>query len=343
MAISCCQFGNLTTGEIVERITLTNRSSMTVELLTYGAIIHRLTTNNAKDDGLNITLGYDELIQYEYDTTYQGAIIGRCSNRISDAKFKINGEIYRLDTNSGYHHLHGGNCGLHKKLWKLEEQYDSDEPAIVLSCISSDSESGYPGNVEIKTTYRLTQNNRLEIILSANTDKTTIMNLTNHAYFNLSGNISTAITNHHICINADHFTPVNKSLIPTGEIRDVTDTPFDLRESRLIADVINQNHEQLHYGNGFDHNWVVKKNADELTSAASVCCEQTGIRLNIFTTQPGIQFYTGNQLTGKFQPRSGFCLEAQALPDSPNHSNFSDIVLKPEETYRETIVYEILA
>ena len=286
-----------------------------------------------------MVLGFDSLEQYTKDNPFFGALIGRFGNRIANGKFALDGEEYTLAQNDGQNHLHGGEKGFDKVVWTVD---DASANSLSLSYISEDMEEGYPGTLETTVVYTLTEDNALEVDYNATTDKKTVLNLTQHAYFNLSGDFSETILDHKIEINADEFLPVNETLIPTGELKDVAGTPFDFREAKTVEQHIEEKNEQLERGKGYDHCWVLNEQDSGMRFAASAYHEESGRMLEVHTNEPGIQFYSGNFLDGtlpqadgegNYGHRSGFCLETQHYPDSPNQEGFPSVVLEPGETY----------
>lgn len=333
-------FGSTLQGEEVEQFTLRNKQGMEVKIITYGGRITSLRVPDKTGNFEDVVLGFDSLEQYLEENPFFGALIGRYGNRIAQGKFSLDGEEYTLARNNDENHLHGGEKGFDKVIWNVEE---SSEPnTLVLSYISEHMEEGYPGRLETTVTYTLNENNSLDVEYAATTDKKTIVNLTQHAYFNLSGDFSNTILDHKVQINANKFVPVNKDLIPTGELRSVAGTPFDFREPKAIGEEINAAHEQLERANGYDHTWVLNEQDSGMRFAASAVHPASGRELEVFTNEPGMQFYTGNFLDGTlplqygegtYDRRSGFCFETQHYPDSPNQENFPSVVLEPGETY----------
>ena len=349
MQIDKRDFGKLQDGTTVDIYTLKNRNGIEVEITNYGGAVVSIKTPDRRGQMADIALGYDDPLGYVADASYFGALIGRYANRIALGKFTLNGVEYKLAQNNGVNHLHGGVRGFNKALWQAREARRSDGVALELTYSSKDGEESYPGNLTVTTTYVLTNKNELRIEYSATTDKETIVNLTHHSYFNLAGAGSGDILSHQVKINADKFTPVDETLIPTGELKAVKGTPFDFSRPTAIGSRINQSDNQLVLGKGYDHNFVLIKKGKELSLAASVYEPSSGRVLDMWTTEPGMQLYTGNFLdkvrgkAGKvYNFRGGFCLEAQHFPDSPNKPTFPSTVLKPGERYTQTTVYRFL-
>jgi len=295
----------------------------------------------------DVVVGFDSVNDYtQGGDTYFGAIVGRYGNRIAKGKFKLDGKEYTLPTNNGPNSLHGGNKGFSREVWDAKQ---TDDSTLQLTYVSKDGEEGYPGNLTSKVTYTLTSNEGLKIDYEATTDRKTVLNLTNHSYFNLNGQGSGTILNHLMMINADKFTPVDSTLIPTGKLQPVKNTPFDFRSPTAIGARINDtNNIQLKYGKGYDHNFVLNKANQGLTKAAEVLGDQSEIVMNVYTDQPGVQFYTGNFMDGshtikggkKDDHRTAFCLETQHYPDSPNQPEFPSTTLEPGKVYKTTTMYE---
>jgi aldose 1-epimerase len=278
-----------------------------------------------------------------------GALVGRYANRIANGRFSLDGQEYSLAVNNGDNAIHGGIMGFDKKIWETSYGSNQSESTLSLTLISPDGEEGYPGTVSVGVTYTLNDQNQLVIDYSATTDAATVINLTQHAYFNLNGQGAGSILDHEIMINADQYTPVDSESIPTGEIASVTGTPLDFRSPKLIGRDIDDDHEQMQFGSGFDHNFIINNSGtDEIAMAASVFSPTTGRTLTVYTDQPGMQFYTGNFLNGSlvgkdgavYQRRNAFCLETQHYPDSPNKPNFPSTVLRPGEEYKTSTVFE---
>jgi aldose 1-epimerase len=293
-------------------------------------------------------LGFNDFEPYLTNPPYFGALIGRYGNRIAKGRFTLNGVEYKLAVNNGENHLHGGIKGFDKVIWTGSETKTKAGPAVALTYLSKDGEEGYPGNLQVRVVYTLTNNNELKIDYSATTDKDTVINLTHHSYFNLAGEGNADILNHLLTINANRFVPTDAGSIPTGELRKVAGTPFDFLKATAIGARINQDDEQLKFGNGYDHTFVINGQPGTLRLAATASEPTSGRVMLVWTTEPGVQFYTGNfldgTLTGKsgklYQRRFGFCLETQHFPDSPNHPSFPTTTLKKGATYKSTTIYK---
>lgn len=337
-------FGRLNNGREVYLYTLQNNNGMQMKVTNYGATILSLTAPDREGKFEDVVLGYENAQDYEMGDSYFGAIVGRYGNRIGKGKFTLEGREYQLSINNGPNHLHGGTIGFNKVIWNAE---DIKESLITFKYTSADMEQGYPGNVELTVTYTLTDNNELKIDYRGTTDETTILNPTHHSYFNLSGDPNKTILDHELMIKADKFTPVDSTLITTGEIAAVENSPFDFRTSKPIGRDIETDNEQLHYGNGFDHNWVLNNYNGEVRSVALLYEPVSGRLMEVLTDQPGIQFYSGNFLNGSalgkkgitYQFRTGLCLETQHYPDSPNKPEFPSVILQPGEAYIHTTIY----
>ena len=344
-------FGKTTDGANVDQYTLKNSNGMEVSVISFGGII---TSLKAKDrDGKNedVVLGFDNLGDYENKSPYFGALIGRYGNRIKEGKFSLDGVEYKLAKNNGENHLHGGLKGFDKVIWDVEVEVNKSSASLMLRYTSMDTEEGYPGNLGIKVTYTLTNEDELKVRYEAETDKKTIVNLTQHSYFNLSAGLRKDILGHEITIDADYFLPVDMTLIPTGEIREVGQTPFDFREFKVVGDDIDLDETQITYGNGYDHCWVLNNQDEGVRFVASAYDPLSGRLLEVFSDQPGIQFYSGNFLDGTLQSkeggnyefRSGFCLETQHYPNSPNQENFPSVILNPGEKYNTETIFKFSA
>lgn len=342
-------YGTTSDGQAVEEYILTNANGMEVQIITYGGIITSIRVPDRDGMMANVTLGLGSLADYEARNIYFGTITGRYANRIARGRFTLSGVEYTLAVNDGENSLHGGIKGFDKQVWKAAEI--SEGGGVELSYLSPDGEEGYPGNLDVKVVYTLTNDNGLRIDYTATTDKPTVVNLTNHAYFNLSGEGSGAIQDHILTIDADNYTPVNSTLIPTGEFAPVEGTPFDFRMPKAIAPGQRSNHEQIVLGRGYDHNWVLNRLSFEdksLIQAARIYDPQSGRFMEVWTTEPGIQFYAGNFINATlvgpsgrlYRQSDGFALETQHFPDSPNQPNFPSSVLNPGEVYSTTTIYK---
>jgi aldose 1-epimerase len=341
-------FGTTPEGQEVQLFTLTNTNGMEVRVISYGGTIISLKAPDRNGDLGDIVLGYDNLQAYLDGSPYFGSIIGRYGNRIGRARFELDGQTYALAANDGENHLHGGMIGFDKVVWSGETFHGDEGVGVVFSYTSPDGEEGYPGTLDVQVTYTLTNANEVRVDYLATTDQATPVNLTQHSYFNLEDAGASDILGHELVIAADAYTPVDGTLIPTGEIAPVEGTPFDFREPHSIGERIDADDPQLGFGGGYDHNWVLNGTpAGGMTLAARVYEPTTGRTLEILTTEPGIQFYSGNfldgTLTGKdgvvYQHRTGFCLETQHYPDSPNKPDFPSTILRPGEEYRTQTVF----
>ena len=340
MTIDKTDFGELPTGEKVDKYKLSN-SMISVEVINYGGIITNIKVPDDQGDLKDVVLGFNNIEGYINEHPYFGAIIGRYGNRIKNGKFNIDGNEYNLEINNGEHSLHGGIKGFDKVIWSVKELKGNNFIGLKLNYLSQHMEEGYPGNLNVEVNYILNDKNEFKILYKANTDARTILNLTQHSYFNLSGESSGDILDHELIINADNFLPVDSGLIPTGEIRNVINTPFDFRNNKEIGQDINSDNKQLDYGIGYDHCWVLNDYGKGVRKVAQSKSNSTGVLLEVFSDQPGIQFYTGNYLDGtlvskegkSYEKRNGFCLETQHFPNSPNQSNFPSVILSPKENY----------
>src|SRR5882672_855542 len=340
-------FGKTADGTPVGLFTIRNAQGAEARISTYGGLLVALRVPDRHGKFDDVVLGYDDLYGYFNKNPYFGALVGRFGNRIANGKFTLDGKEYTLAINNRPNALHGGLKGFDKVVWEPSIRTTQDGPALQLKYLSKNGEEGYPGNLSVTALYTLTDDNGLRLDYAATTDKDTIVNLTEHSYFNLGGKGD--VLKHIMMISADKFTPVDSTLIPTGELRPVDGTPFDFRKPTAIGARIDQDDEQLKFGSGYDHNFVINKPPGELALAARVYEPTTGRVLEVLTTEPGLQFYTGNFLDGTikgkggwvYQRRNGFCMEAQHFPDSPNHPAFPSVVLKPGEIYRNTIIYRL--
>ncbi|GGY86101.1 aldose 1-epimerase [Cellvibrio zantedeschiae] len=347
LSVSRNAFGQSPTGVSADLFTLTNANGLVVKITNFGGIITEIHAPDKHGQFADINLGFDHIEPYYKEAPYFGALIGRFGNRIARGKFTLDGKTYELATNNGNNHLHGGLVGFDKVVWDASTFETANSVGITLKYLSVDGDQGYPGNLNVTVVYELTNTNEILVKYHAVTDKATPVNLTQHAYFNLAGK-GGDILNHEIMINADRFTAIDDEAIPTGDLPSVEGTPFDFRSPRLIGERINDDHEQLKNGNGYDHNFVLNKaHAKELSLAARVLEKNSGRVLEVFTQEPGVQFYTGNwmdgSLTGKnwnYTRRCGFCLEPQHFPDSPNQPQFPNTILRPGEEYTSVMSYK---
>ena len=344
-SIQRADFGKTRDGVAVSVYTLMNKNGLTARITNYGGRVVSLTAPDRSGKMADVVLGFDSLDGYlQNPGPFFGALIGRYGNRIGHARFTLDGHVYQVDRNDGENSLHGGARGFDKRVWTSRELPDG---GLELTYLSADGEEGYPGNLRATVTYHLTDANELRIEYAASTDKDTVVNLTNHSYFNLKGAGAGDILDHRVMLNADRFTPVDAGLIPTGELRAVAGSPFDFRSATAIGARIEANDEQLKIGKGYDHNWVLNRGGGGLALAARVEEPSTGRILEVRTTEPGVQFYTGNFLDGTIKGkggkvygrRSGFCLETQHFPDSPNKPAFPTTELKPGQKYQSTTVF----
>jgi aldose 1-epimerase len=343
------RFGTTSEGTAVDLFTLTNAHGVRVRLTNLGATLVSIETPDRNGAMGDILLGFDTLDGYLHNSPYFGVVVGRYGNRIAKGRFTLDGQTYTLAVNNGENHLHGGLKGFDKVVWTATTAPDADGASAQLEYVSADGEEGYPGRLTARVTYTLTDQNELTIAYSATTDRKTVVNLTNHAYFNLAG--SGDILGHELSLSADRFTPVDKGLIPTGVLQPVEGSPFDFRTPTAIGARIDRPDQQLHFGGGYDHNFVLNGAPGTLRLAARVTEPTSGRVLEVRTTEPGVQFYTGNFLDGSvigkgrrpYAKRSGFCLETQHFPDSPNHPEFPSTVLEPGQRYETTTVFAFSA
>lgn len=340
-------FQQVIDGKQTDLFVLKNKNNMQAAVTNYGGRLVSLLVPDKDNNLTDVSVCFDSVLQYQTSTEpYFGATIGRYGNRIAKGKFSLDGKDYSLFTNNGPNTLHGGKKGFQYVVWDAKQIGDS---ILELSYLSKDMEEGFPGNLQVKVIYQITDANELKLTYEALTDKKTVVNLTNHAFFNLNGTGSGTINNHVLMINADHYTPVDATLIPTGKIIPVANTPFDFRTAVAIGKNVDVDDEQLKNGNGYDHNFVLNKNTTAgLNHAATVVADKTNIMMEVFTTEPGLQFYGGNFMQsknsmkggGKDDFRTAFCLETQHFPDSPNQPSFPSTVLEPGKTYSSTSVYK---
>ncbi|OLC98071.1 MAG: galactose-1-epimerase [Acidobacteria bacterium] len=349
-SITKSSFGKTPDGEPVDLYLLKNKNGVEVAITTYGGAVVSLKVSDRNGKLGDVVLGYDSLEGYENDKAYLGAIVGRYANRIAHAQFILDGKTYTLAKNNGENSLHGGIKGFNKKVWTAKAIPGKYDQSLELSYLSKDGEEGFPGNLKVTVTYMLMDSNKLRIEYSATTDKKTVVNLTNHSYFNLAGPGSGDILGHILQIEADKFTPVDSNLIPTGELRDVAGTPFDFRKPTAIGGRIDSDDEQIKLGGGYDHNFVLRswEKPSGGTPVARVVERKSGRVLEVWTTLPGMQLYTGNFLDGTtkgkggiaYTRRSAFCLETQYYPNSPNQPKFPSPVLRPGEHYHAMTLYK---
>ena len=348
MLVGCATSGKITKqpfGKTAEIYTLRNAKGAEARITNYGGTVVSLLVPDRNGKLRDVVLGFDTLEQYIAGSPYFGCLIGRYGNRIAKGQFTLDSKTYTLATNNAPNHLHGGVKGFDKVFWQATALQTKDGPALKLRYVSRDGEEGYPGTLTVTATYTLTDDNALRVDFVATTDKPTICNLTHHSYFNLAGKGD--VLGHEVTINAGRFTPVDSTLIPTGALKPVKETPFDFTTPHTIGERINTDDEQLKFGKGYDHNWVCDKLPGKLGLMATAYEPITGRLLEVLSTEPSVQFYTGNFLDGTlkgkggwvYQFRNGFCFEPQHYPDSPNKANFPSVVLRPGETYHNAIIY----
>lgn len=339
-------FDTIVSGKKVSLFKLKNKNRLEVAITNYGGRIVSIWVPDRNNQFGDIMLAHQSIRDYIADKEGNfGALIGRYGNRIGQGHFTLDGQTYQLPRNNYGHCLHGGETGFHHRIWEASQP---NNQTLILTCLSPDGEAGFPGTLNVNVTYTLSDENALIIHYEATTDKPTIINLTNHAYFNLSGNPSTTILNHELMLNADYYTPIDSTFMTSGEIACVEGTPMDFRIPVLIGKRINDNFEQLKNGHGYDHNYVLNTRGDISRLAAKVCDPQTGRTLEVYTDEPGIQFYAGNFLDGKvkgkkgiyYPSRSAFCLETQHFPDSPNKAEWPSVILRPGEKYQSNCIYK---
>jgi len=348
-SISKSDFGTLPDNTVVEKYTLKNANGVEMDVITYGGRITTLKVPNKDGKMEDVVLGFDDLKDYlRKDDPFFGALVGRYGNRIAKGKFTLNGTEYTLATNDGPNHLHGGNKGFDRVVWKAEPITGGNVASLKLTYLSKGGEEGYPGNLNVTVVYTLDNNNALEVSYEATTDKPTIVNLTQHSYFNLSGDFTKPILNHELSIDADKYVPVDETLIPTGELADVTGTPFDFRTTKAIGKDIGADDDQLKKGKGYDHCWVLNGQDKGVRLVASAYDPDSGRLLDVYSDQPGMQLYTGNFLDGTlpmpnggtYAHRTAFCLETEHYPDSPNEKDFPSVVLNPGDTYKTKTIFK---
>lgn len=339
-------FGTLPDGEEVYLFTLKNATGLKVEILNYGGIIQSLAVPDKNGNLTDVVLGFETLNEYQTDQTYMGSITGRFANRIAKGRFKLNGKTYQLSVNNDENCLHGGFNGFNTKVWEIINDTDN---SLELSYFSPDGEEGFPGNVTVSVIYSLTENNSLQIEYSAKTDSPTHINLTQHSYFNLSGNLETTIENHLLQINSSLYLPNNEQTIPTGKFAAVENSPFDLQNLQLIGTSLSSLHKQMKPDFGFNHTYVLKgQNSWEIKFAAVLSCLKSGIKMKTYTSEPGLHIYCANYFDGSivgkqqflYTKYAGICLETQHFPDSPNQPHFPSTLLTPENSFKSVTIYE---
>jgi aldose 1-epimerase len=345
--VSRQSFGKTKEGTPVDLFTLKNKHGVEVKISNYGGTVISWLVPDRNGRMADVVLGYDHLEGYLTNSPFFGCLVGRFANRIARGKFTLNGQEYSLPINNGLNSLHGGLRGFDKRVWDAKIIASGDEPSLELAYVSQDGEEGFPGTLTVKAAYALTDDNALRLEYTAKTDKDTIVNLTQHSYFNLAGQGDNL--NHVVMIPASQYVPIDSTLIPTGDLAPVAGTPFDFQKPVTIGSRINEDHEQLKFAKGYDHTWVIDKPMGKLGLCARVSEPTTGRVLEVFSTEPGVQFYSGNFLNGTIKGkyghtynfRNGFCLEPQHFPDSPNQPKFPSVVLKPGQVYKNTIIYRL--
>jgi len=351
MSVPSTPFGTTRSGAPARLYTLENVDGFRVEISDFGGTVVRMIAPDRQGRSADVVLGFDSVERYETDSPYFGGIIGRFGNRIAHGQFMLDGAVIKLPCNNTPNgipcHLHGGVVGFDKVMWSATAKMTAEGPSLRLTYGSSHGEEGFPGNLGVTVTYTVTAENALRLEYHATTDRPTPVNLTNHSYFNLRGEGNGTILGHQLTLNARSYTPVNAGLIPTGAIAPVSGTPLDFTSPRAIGESIDANDEQLRHAGGYDHNWVLAQEHAGLTLAARVYEPESGRTLDVFTTEPGIQFYSGNFLNGSlagkagqhYPWRGGFCLETQHFPDAPNQPHFPSVILRPGQEYRSSTEY----
>ncbi len=344
MSIQEARFGHID-GREIYAYTLTNTQGALAEILTYGGAIRRILVPDRSGQLGDVTLGYDDLEGYVNGSGHLGVLVGRHANRIENAEFELNGTVYKLAQNDGKNHLHGGWKGFGSKIWTADTDHQDGQERLKLQYISEDGEENYPGRLEVTVFYSFDDSGILKIDYEAVSDRDTVVNLTNHAYFNLSGHDFGDITRHTLQLFAERYTPIDEESIPTGEVRPVQGTPLDFTTPTFIGANINSSHEQIQKGGGFDHNWILDSGR-AFDKAAAVFDPESGRIMDVYTTKPGIQFYSGNSLKGQtgkdgasYPPRAGFCLETQYFPNALRHSHFPSPILRADEKYQHVTEY----
>lgn len=350
MSISKMVYGETKDGEKVYCYTLENSKGMKAEIINFGAILTSLLVPDSEGKFDDIVLGYDTLEGYFENPAFLGSTIGRYANRIKNAAFELDGVEYALTKSEGENQLHGGITGFHKVIWEVVTVSDKENPSIELTYLSKDGEEGYPGNLKVRVIYTVTENNELKIDYDAVSDKDTVINLTNHSYFNLAGHASGSVLDHKVMINADRFTVIDSNSIPTGELRDVKGTPMDFTKPAKLSEGIHEDYEQLIVAKGYDHNWCLNANGNLIEKSAEVIEENTGRVMEVYTTMPGVQLYSGNYLDGSiigknktvYNKRNALCLETQFYPNSMNVPSFPSPVFRAGQEYKHTTIYKFL-
>ncbi len=342
-------FSSNVRGEPVVRYTLSNRNGLSMSIMNHGATLLSLLLPEGNGSKTDIILGHDTAAEYDFDSPYFGSVVGRFANRIRNAQFTLDGAHFHISANHGKHSLHGGHLGLSRILWSEGSETGAEQ--LELTCTRPDGDQGYPGQLDVSVIYRLTDTNELHIDYRAQSSKATPINLTHHAYFNLSGHNAGDCLDHILTLRADEFLPVDEQLIPTGERRSVNHTPFDFRTARRIGESIHDDDEQIRRAGGYDHSFCLKPHPEGgLQEVAQVRDPKSAREMVVLTTEPGIQLYTGNQLNrqliGKgnhpYSSFAGFCLETQHFPDSPNHPTFPNTILQPEDTFKSSTIYRFI-
>ena len=349
-AITQAPFGTLSDGKVATLYTLRNASGSQVQITNYGGIVTAIRVPDKNGVRGDVVLGFDTLQGYIDKSPYFGALVGRYANRIAKGRFALDGKTYKVAVNNGVNHLHGGVKGFDKQLWKATPMMLQDGPALELTLFSPAGQNSYPGNVNVRVRYTWRNDDELRIVYRAVTDAPTVLNMTNHSYFNLRGAGLGTILDHQVKINADRYVPIDSTSIPFGPLARVAGTPFDFRSFHAIGERIDDDNTQLKNGQGYDHNFVLRNQTGQLKLAVTVREPVSGRELRAYTTEPGVQLYTGNFLDGLngkygrlYPRRSGFCLEAQHYPDSPNQPSYPTTTLRPGQTYRQTTVYRFSA
>ena len=348
VSITVSPIGKIHTGETINQYRFANDNGVEVAAINFGGIITSVKVPDKNGKLEDVVLGFDSLEKYLVDRHYLGAVVGRYCNRIAGGKLMINGIQYDLALNNTPNHIHGGINGFSKVVWHGQPIEDAKGKGIKFTYLSKDMEEGYPGNLNVEVVYKLTKDNALEIEYKATTDKTTVVNMTQHSYFNLEGHKNLNVEGHILSMNADGYLPVDQYAIPKGHIEDVAKSPFDFRKATPVGERVNEKHQQLKFGNGYDHCWVLNKDEGKLALAATVQAPLSGRHMEVYTTEPGVQFYSGNYLDesiiGKggtaYNSRHGLCLETGHYPDSPNQPAFPSTTLAPDETYYSKTVYK---